>query len=145
MPDLHIEIPAAVSMRVQQQRRVPEVYLSLLAQLLGRPPLSLLGQSEIVYDAEDEPIERIERFGDSTYGAEMRATPIVSGMGVHGEAGTWDFFGLPPGLWLRGYHYLDLRGSRYNEIRLSYTCDDALAVQIQNLFRQATHLAVSPP
>jgi hypothetical protein len=138
MQDIQIEIPVAVMGQVQNNRMVPAAYLALLAQLTGRPELPSSGKSEILYDPFGEPSERIETFGDAQYGLEMRATPIASGQGVHGEAGTWHFWGLPDGIVLRGYHYLDMRGSPYNEIRLSFQSQDpALAAQIESHFGRA--------
>lgn len=144
MQEIQIEIPIAVIGKIQHEHMVPAAYLTLLAQLTGRPQLPIAGKSEIQTDESGEPSERIETFGDAQYGLEMRATPIASSMGVHGEAGTWLFWGLPDGIVLRGYHYLDMRGSPYNEIRLSYTCSDpALAEHITSHFGRAIMTAIA--
>ena len=66
--------------------------------------------SELKYDEFSIPLERTERYGDSKYGILFHAKPIQSGIGVHGEEGNWEFFGIPEGLSISARTRMDMRG-----------------------------------
>lgn len=117
---LNIEIPNTVMGQIHHDKMIPAAYLDLLARLAQQPPLPVLAESRLVYNEWGDPEARIETYGNKQYGLEMQASPIASGIGIHGEVGDWSFYGLPAGLNLRGQHYLDLRGSDHNQLTLTF-------------------------
>jgi hypothetical protein len=117
---LRIEIPDAVSGQIQKNKMVQAAYLDILARLSQKPRLSLVGLSRLEYDEWGEPEYRFETFGNREYGLEMKATPIASGIGIHGEHGYWQFFGLPNQVQITGLHSLDLRGGTGNFLEISF-------------------------
>ncbi|PKL79140.1 MAG: hypothetical protein CVV27_02335 [Candidatus Melainabacteria bacterium HGW-Melainabacteria-1] len=123
LQEIRIEIPVGVLGQVEARQMIPAAFLAVLAQVTKRPMLSPTAEAEIVYGEDGEPQARLQHFGDKAYGLAMHATPIASGQGVHGEQGTWRFYGLPPGLHLAGSHRAQYRHED-NYIALTYQSAD---------------------
>lgn len=108
--ELRIDIPGNSVRAVDEGDYVSRELLQFLAFCSGRELITGDPVSELKYDDYSIPLERTERYGDSEYGIQFQAKPIQSGIGVHGEEGNWEFFGIPEGLSISARTRMDMRG-----------------------------------
>jgi len=112
--EARIPVPGQDVRRISKTKVIEKTLLAILAFCCERARISKSPSTDIQYDAQGNPVVRHERYGTQTYGLFLRAEPIRSGIGVHGETGTWTFHGLPAGIRMSAESRLDMRGGRGN-------------------------------
>jgi len=121
---LVISIPEKLIQEVIKDKLIENELLHILAYCSTKPLIIDKPHSELLYDELSIPLERILTYGNAEYGIVFRATPIQSGLGVHGEKGNWTFYGLPGGLTITAYTHLNKRSKTNNSYSLKVTADN---------------------
>jgi hypothetical protein len=119
-----ITIPGEHVREVSEKNFIEKELLAVLAFCMGREIITGEPESHISYDEYTGPVERTVRYGNREYGLSMRARPISSGVGVHGEEAEWRFYGLPAGISVEVHTRLDMRGGENNYYSLKIHGDN---------------------
>ncbi len=112
--EMTITIPGEFVKKISDNNYIEKELLQLLAFCTGRVVIKSEPVSEISYDEFSNPVARTMHYGDRSYGLYMRAEPLTSGVGVHGEEAHWKFMGLPDGMEVAAQSRLDMRGGSGN-------------------------------
>lgn len=132
---LSIDLPSQLKSRASSGALFDKAYLAVLALVCNRPAPPET-TSRIYEDEYGQPLRHVF-YGDQSYGLELRGEGIYSGVGVHGEAGDWSFYGLPEGVTLSGSSRLDMRSGTSNWLSLSLSIpDEDLAIRVQDSFAE---------
>ncbi|MCP4134127.1 MAG: hypothetical protein GY754_24355 [bacterium] len=119
-----VDIPASKVRAVSEGGSIEKELLGILSFCCGREIISGEPVADMKYDDCVGPVERTVFFGDRSYGLLLKAAPIISGVGVHGEEGVWKFYGLPPGITIGAKSRLDMRGWGRNFFSLEMKGDN---------------------
>lgn len=122
---LRIDIPGEHVRVLSDGKSIEKELLQILSFCSGRKLITVDPESELKYDELSVPLERTERYGNREYGLCLRAQPIQSGVGVHGEVGQWEFSGLPEGIKISANSRLDMRGGVQNYYSLEISGDNS--------------------
>ncbi len=116
---LSIPVEGARVREICEAKVFETLLLESLAAATHREAITDPPRSEIEYDEWVNPKRRIEQYGDTEYGLKLTADPIASGIGVHGECGSWTFYGLPEDVTLEAESRLDMRGGHANFVSVT--------------------------
>lgn len=105
---------------------IERVFLQLVAEFSNNKVLIEKTEDNIKYDDMDNPEQRYVLYGTKKYGLAMKARPLFSGYGVHGEDAEYIFYGLPTTLKIIGYSYHDHRKESGNSCSLDVETDNAV-------------------
>ena len=128
IPDEHVK-------NINNNDTIEKAFLEILSFITGKEIISEKPEINFAY-MEQTPVSRSAKYGDKIYGLYMKADPIQSGIGVHGEEARWKFYGLPEDIRLKGQSRLDMRGGNNNYVSLEIICSDKkLKNKTESLFK----------